>query len=78
VSKVYSIIEFESVEDKDMAVDHMLAGEEEGTMPDNYAMRSTSSLSELAREVEDMQIDAQRKHIDVQIYPYHFHEIGGR
>ena len=29
MSKVYSIIEFESVEDKDMAVDHMFEGEEE-------------------------------------------------
>ena len=72
MSKVYSIIEFESVEDKDMAVDYMLAGEEEGTMPDDYAMRSTSSLSELARQVEDMQISAQLKG------EYHFHELGGR
>ena len=50
----------------------MLAGEEEGTMPDNYAMRSTSSLSELASDLEDMQISAQLKG------EYHFHELGGR
>ena len=58
MGKVYSIIEFESVEDKDMAVDHMLAGEEEGTMPDDYAMRSASSLSELARQVLPNFIDS--------------------
>ena len=58
MSKVYSIIEFESVEDKDMAVDHMLEGEEEGTMPDFYNMWSGHSLSELAKQVEDMQVDA--------------------
>ena len=61
MSKVYSIIEFESNIHKEMVVEYLLDGEKAGDLPD-IAMWSYHSLSKLAKKVEDMQIDAQRRH----------------
>jgi hypothetical protein len=57
MSKVYSIIEFESNIHKEMVVEYLLDGEKAGDLPD-IAMWSYHSLSKLAKKVEDMQVDA--------------------
>lgn len=54
MSKVYSIIEFQSVKDKEVVVEYLLEGEENGDVPD-IAMSSHHSVRELAREVEKME-----------------------